>query len=518
MPERLRAPVLLCYLQGLNYAAAAQQLGLSEATIQGRLARARERLRYRLTRRGITVPAGLLAAGAASQAEAAIPLTLIHSTIRIALGFRAGDTVAVLARGVLYSMLLNQLKVATVLLCLGIGGSYWAWHAFAGASDEKGRTNQGQVVKTPPTSLKPRPTEPTATYRLTGSVRVEGTGAPVEGGRFVVLLGDVTGSSSPDRSRTVTSGEDGQFLVKLPPGQARAWTFQAPVGYWAPGNKKTQETFVLSRSQPAYRKDYVVRPGTVWPFRLVGADGRPVRSGSVQASTPEELFMPEADEEGRVNLTLPTEGAKMMAGALREKVLSRSLATIPIVIPLEWASGFRTETVRAIERVAGGHRLKDDAGRVATIGDAPREIPDGAGGSIKIGESGRVEPTLLDGKLVIRVFFSDAGRVSSGALAGRIVDEAGRPIDGVHVALGFHTREGNRGGGVFPDDKEHHDALARHQEVRVRQSANARVLFPARQGRLPAHARPDPLGAGSLAERDSGRYRWPTGRGRLGRA
>ena len=123
---------MLCYLQGLTYAAAAHQLGLSEVAIQGRLARARERLRHRLIRRGVTVPAGLLAAGAASQAQAAIPLTLIHSTIRIALGFVAGNTAAVLARGVLNSMLLNQLKVATVLLCLGIGGSYWAWHALAG--------------------------------------------------------------------------------------------------------------------------------------------------------------------------------------------------------------------------------------------------------------------------------------------------------------------------------------------------------------------------------------------------
>jgi RNA polymerase sigma factor (sigma-70 family) len=80
LPERLRAPVVLCYLQGLTYAAAARQLGLSEVAVRGRLARARERLRYRLTRRGVTVPAGLLAAGAASLAQAAIPLTLIHST------------------------------------------------------------------------------------------------------------------------------------------------------------------------------------------------------------------------------------------------------------------------------------------------------------------------------------------------------------------------------------------------------------------------------------------------------
>ena len=137
------------------------------------------------------------------------------------------------------------------------------------------------------------------------------------------------------------------------------------------------------------------------------------------------------------------------------------------MIPLEWASGFRTETVRTIERVAGGYRLKDDAGRMATIGDPPREVPDGAGRSIKIGESGRVEPTVLDGKLVIRVLFSDAGRVSSGALSGRIIDEAGGPIDGVHVGLGFHIREGNRGGGVFPDDKEHQATTDRNGQFLV---------------------------------------------------
>ena len=108
LPERLRAPIVLCYLQGLTYAAAAHQLGLSEMAIRGRLARARERLRQRLTRRGVTVPAGLLVAGAAGQAQAAIPMTLIQCTIRIALGFLAGNTAAILARGVLNSMLLDQ--------------------------------------------------------------------------------------------------------------------------------------------------------------------------------------------------------------------------------------------------------------------------------------------------------------------------------------------------------------------------------------------------------------------------
>ncbi len=39
LPERLRAPIILCYLQGLTYAASAHQLGLSEMAVRGRLAR-----------------------------------------------------------------------------------------------------------------------------------------------------------------------------------------------------------------------------------------------------------------------------------------------------------------------------------------------------------------------------------------------------------------------------------------------------------------------------------------------
>ena len=75
LPERLRAPVVLCYLEGLTYAAAARQLNLSEGAFRGRMAQARERLRRRLSGRGVTVPAGLLLAGAVTQssATAAVP-------------------------------------------------------------------------------------------------------------------------------------------------------------------------------------------------------------------------------------------------------------------------------------------------------------------------------------------------------------------------------------------------------------------------------------------------------------
>ena len=85
LPDRLRVPVVLYYLEGRSYAEAASLLGVPEATVRGRLARARERLRDRLTRRG------LAPAGASERllpplvpAIPAIPPSLISLTARAA--------------------------------------------------------------------------------------------------------------------------------------------------------------------------------------------------------------------------------------------------------------------------------------------------------------------------------------------------------------------------------------------------------------------------------------------------
>ena len=61
LPERYRIPVVLCDLEGLTYQDAARRLGCPVGTIGVRLRRARERLRLRMTRRGLAPTAGLLA-------------------------------------------------------------------------------------------------------------------------------------------------------------------------------------------------------------------------------------------------------------------------------------------------------------------------------------------------------------------------------------------------------------------------------------------------------------------------
>lgn len=58
LPAIYRAPVVLCYLEGLTHDQAALRLGWPVGTVRGRLARARDRLRDRLRRRGLSPAVG----------------------------------------------------------------------------------------------------------------------------------------------------------------------------------------------------------------------------------------------------------------------------------------------------------------------------------------------------------------------------------------------------------------------------------------------------------------------------
>src|SRR5262249_41457019 len=78
LPERFRAPLLLCYLEGLTQDEAARRLGWPATTLKGRLGTGRDLLRKRLAGRGFALSAPLFAVlFAGNQAEAAsLPPTL----------------------------------------------------------------------------------------------------------------------------------------------------------------------------------------------------------------------------------------------------------------------------------------------------------------------------------------------------------------------------------------------------------------------------------------------------------
>jgi RNA polymerase sigma factor (sigma-70 family) len=127
LPEKYRAPLVLCYLEGKTYGEAARLLGWPEGTVSGRLARARELLRHRLVRRGLVLSAGSLVAFLPSATPAAaIPASLEKAILRVFLG-AVSSPVATLSKGVLHAMFLTKLKFAgtviltTTLMCTGAG-------------------------------------------------------------------------------------------------------------------------------------------------------------------------------------------------------------------------------------------------------------------------------------------------------------------------------------------------------------------------------------------------------------
>src|SRR5262245_5447039 len=102
LPEKYRVPIVLCELEGQQIADAARQLGWPQGTLASRLARGRDLLARRLSRRGLTV---------AGFSTAAISADNVAGALETARGTTATASIAHrLADGAIRAMALSKWK------------------------------------------------------------------------------------------------------------------------------------------------------------------------------------------------------------------------------------------------------------------------------------------------------------------------------------------------------------------------------------------------------------------------
>lgn len=132
LPDSLRAPLILCCLEGQTYDRAARQLGLRESTLRGRIHRARKRLEDRLRRRGVLAP---IVARQVEPGRFPLPSlapSLVESTTRFAIRWTTlssllvgtgavPGSIASLAQGVINAMLLHTVKVYCLAAVVAAG-------------------------------------------------------------------------------------------------------------------------------------------------------------------------------------------------------------------------------------------------------------------------------------------------------------------------------------------------------------------------------------------------------------
>jgi RNA polymerase sigma factor (sigma-70 family) len=221
LPTSFRLPVVLCYFEGLTLDEAARRLHCPVGTVGSRLARARDKLRRGLTRRGIVLPGAALGPRSAS---ASISSPLCEVTTRAAIKFAAGQSASratsasamSLAQEVLRSMLFHKLRfLGMTLLFVGAvaTGAGYCSHSLA-MKDELMKAPGEQV---PRLAMTPDPRKDQ--FRTATKTSSTVPGRMIVAGRVLDPAGKpVTGATvdlvaRPRKAWVGASADDGHFSL-----------------------------------------------------------------------------------------------------------------------------------------------------------------------------------------------------------------------------------------------------------------------------------------------------------------
>jgi RNA polymerase sigma factor (sigma-70 family) len=304
LPEKYRAPVVLCYMEGRTHEMAALELGWPVGSVKSRLAWARQRLRARLIRRGVApmaLPMDRSAPPADAELAAGPALLATHladSTLRAALkvglgkgalvGIVSAEAVALMEKTI-RSMTSAQLVLATAaVLVAGLLTAGAGVMAYAVSPQQKpaGSDNPAQKsgqpgAASPVSEVRPSPAATnSATDQGTVTVQaevVDPDGRPVEGADVAIAVHYSRGSADQDviveRTRSDRAGQVRREFARGRPGavvsHVNLWAYQA-------GHALTTTNLLLrGRTPPPVSRLTLDRPSK-WTVTVLGPEGTPI--------------------------------------------------------------------------------------------------------------------------------------------------------------------------------------------------------------------------------------------------
>ncbi|MFI5455998.1 MAG: sigma-70 family RNA polymerase sigma factor [Isosphaerales bacterium] len=303
LPERYRAPIVLCYLEGQSHEEAARTLGCRLRTLQTRLQRGKAKLRLRLLGRGLAPGTGLLAVWLAggehpgsAAAAAMTPVNrmlragLSESTARASVQFvaarmdgLASSTVG-LAQCVLKTLFWNRLRNAAGLVAVLAMGLPLTLYGLTAEVEETARPADTVTVR----------------------VR-DDQGRPIAGAYIwtqVSLHDNVKGTGTEWPVGHGTTDGQGRYLMPVPEGwlpklEDRRFGLVGLIWAHAPGHQMAMANAGYALATKAQSVDMILRSLADTEFLVLDPEGKPVAGAMVEprgVKTPINLTYSSAPE------------------------------------------------------------------------------------------------------------------------------------------------------------------------------------------------------------------------------
>jgi RNA polymerase sigma factor (sigma-70 family) len=461
LPEALRLPLLLCYLDGMTRDEAARELGVGVDVLRGRLERGRGRLRSGLVRRGISLPAGLLAAAVGPTAAAPS-----ESLVRAALAGATAGTAPAAVRTLIHlrtaSMILARTKLAAVVVAtVGL-------MSFAVALGVAGTSGGGPTAQAEGAEPVARPADPVTPRQpigdeppmITGRV-VDEAGGPVAGAQ-VWFAG--FGKDNP----TAATDRGGAFRLVLP-GEESSRPFRRTVIAADPDGRR-QGVAYFSVVRDARNLRVTLRPARATTVRVRDAAKQPVAGARVVLMSAELTQLATGatagdgtavvrypaeveagfvfalkggvgfdyattlkEKQGRERLPLPADVSLVLSGARTVRVKAVDGADRPVagltVYPWYFERPDRAEHANVAG--CGAVQAVTDAGGVATFDWIPADVGPGVTFLSRSREYSYFEPLLL--KADSPAEGGTLRMIRMARLSGRVLGPDGTPAAGVAV-------------------------------------------------------------------------------------